>query len=97
MDRNTRWRLTPSDAFTRREWDGESIVYDERNGATHLLGTGATSLLKALSEARSPMTAEALLVAALGPQSNVDVSDGSGVEAAIGELARSGLIECLPP
>ena len=93
MDRNTRWRLVAPEAYSHREWDGESIIYDERNGATHLLGTGATSLLRALQDAPGPLTTEALVEAAFPAKPAFGDHDWQAVEAAILGLQRSGLIE----
>jgi len=97
LDRNTRWRLAAPEACSHREWDGESIVYDERNGATHLLGTGATSLLHALQHAPEPLTTEALVEVAFPAKPTVEDQDWQVVEAAILGLQRSGLIESSPP
>lgn len=97
MDRNSCWRLAAPEVVARREWDGESIAYDERSGATHLLGAGATSLLRALREAPEPLTAEALVGVAFPAKPLIDDHDWELVEAAIVALEHSGLIQSSRP
>jgi PqqD family protein of HPr-rel-A system len=82
--------MAAPEALACREWDDESVVYDDRSGATHRLGAGATLLLQALRRSGA-MTTEALLrvaFAASDPGDDVRAI----VEETIAELERLGLI-----
>ena len=97
MDQKTCWRLAAPEAYASREWDGESIAYDERSGATHLLGAGATALLRVLREAPEPLTAEALARVVFPAEPLIDDRDRELVEAAIVALEQAGLIQSSRP
>jgi PqqD family protein of HPr-rel-A system len=42
------WSLRPGQTLQYRQWDGESVLYNDLSGDTHLLGEAAIVLLQAL-------------------------------------------------
>lgn len=85
-----RWRCVPDDALAWREWDGESVVRNERSGSTHLLAPLAAEILKLLSAAPDGLdTAE--LAARLADSVASRQVDTIAVEEVLREFRRLGL------
>ncbi len=56
-----RWRAASPNDLSWRCWDDELVVFDQRTGDTHHLGTLSGSVLLALIEAGSPLAAASLM------------------------------------
>lgn len=44
------WRIVPGQSLRSRSWDGQSVLYNEVSGATHLLDEDTLALLHALRD-----------------------------------------------
>lgn len=44
------WCIVPGQALQSRSWDGQSVLYNEVSGATHLLDEATLELLHALRD-----------------------------------------------
>lgn len=44
------WCIVPGQSLRSRSWDGQSVLYNEVSGATHLLDEETLALLHALHE-----------------------------------------------
>ncbi len=44
------WRIVPGQLLRSRSWDGQSVLYNEVSGATHLLDDATLELLQALRD-----------------------------------------------
>lgn len=44
------WRIVPGQSLRSRSWDGQSVLYNEVSGATHLLDDATLDLLHALRD-----------------------------------------------
>lgn len=44
------WRIVPGQLLRSRSWDGQSVLYNEVSGATHLLDDTILELLQALRD-----------------------------------------------
>jgi len=84
------WQIADGDACAWCSWDGEAVVYDARNGATHLLGPGPTLIFGVLRSTPQGATSAALASAV---RSRLDAQcDPGEVEAAILALMRLDLV-----
>lgn len=45
------WRIVPGQSLRSRSWDGQSVLYNDISGATHLLDDVTLDLLHALQDA----------------------------------------------
>jgi PqqD family protein of HPr-rel-A system len=66
------WSLRPGQTLQHRHWDGETVLYNDLSGDTHLLGDAALVLLLALQD--GPATRQAL-AGALQAEFGVDALD----------------------
>lgn len=57
------WSLRPGQTLQHRQWDGETVVYNDLSGDTHLLGDAAIVLLQALRDGPATCAALAALLA----------------------------------
>jgi PqqD family protein of HPr-rel-A system len=89
------WQIAAPEALSLRAWDGESVVFDGRSGATHLLAAGTTLLLRVLQESPSPMTLPALMEAIRARLASE--CDPADVEGAVLALERLGLVRSSRP
>jgi hypothetical protein len=71
------WRIVPGQLLRSRSWDGQSVLYNEVSGATHLLDDATLDLLHALRD--EDMT----------PQD----WDDAGVQHTLAELGKLYLVE----
>jgi PqqD family protein of HPr-rel-A system len=85
-----RWRCVPDDALAWREWDGESVVRNERTGSTHLLAPLAAEILKLLSAAPAGLNS-ADLATRLADSAASRQADTIAVEEVLREFRRLGL------
>lgn len=44
------WRIVPGQSLRSRSWDGQSVLYNEVSGATHLLDDATLELLHAVRD-----------------------------------------------
>jgi PqqD family protein of HPr-rel-A system len=86
------WRLTPGQRLRHRQWQGESVLYNDLSGDTHLLADSAIHLLLALQA--GPATQAALAAGVrrefAGDDGEVDDATVAGL---LGELQALVLIE----
>ncbi|PIL46996.1 hypothetical protein CR105_02310 [Massilia eurypsychrophila] len=75
------WCLTPGQALRHRQWQGESVLYNDLSGDTHLLSEAGLFLLLALQA--GPLTERALLA---GVRAEFDADDGEVGDAMVAEL-----------
>jgi PqqD family protein of HPr-rel-A system len=81
--------LKAGQRLQRREWDGETVLYNDLSGDTHLLNDAALALLLALQQAPQSRQQLAELLGEPGP-------DLDAVDALLGELEALSLIEYTP-
>jgi PqqD family protein of HPr-rel-A system len=88
------WRVIPGQSLRYRQWDDDTLLYNDLSGATHLLGPAALCLLETL---RPAPAAEAALAGALRAAFEVD-EDALEDELAglLASLVRLDLIESCP-
>ena len=86
------WRLIPGQSLQFRTWDGESVLYNDLSGDTHLLGDSAIHLLLALQASAQEQHA---LVDSLCAAFQVERDEEAEHEAAslLAELSALSLIE----
>jgi PqqD family protein of HPr-rel-A system len=89
-----RWRCVPVAALAWREWDGESVVRNERTGSTHLLSPLAARVLQNLLKADAALSV-ADLAAALDDDDAVasTAERSAAIAAVLVEFKRLGLAE----
>lgn len=75
------WRLAPGQRLRRRHWQGESVLYNDLSGDTHLLDEAAIHVLLALQP--GPATQRAL---AAGVRAEFAGDDGEVDDAAVADL-----------
>lgn len=44
------WRVVPGQSLLHRSWDGQSVLYNDVSGSTHLLDDATLELLLALRD-----------------------------------------------
>jgi PqqD family protein of HPr-rel-A system len=95
---NLRWRIASPALLACREWDGQAVMHDQRTGATHMLGPGATAVWSALATAGGPSTVTSL-AAALQPPGGAggEAATVDAVAAVVADLARLGVVEAVAP
>jgi hypothetical protein len=86
-----RWRSVPSSAIALHEWDGETVIRNERSGSSHLLGPLAGCVLQVLLKARIAL-GPAEIAAALHPHPAA-TDDLAEIETVLSEFRRLGLAE----
>ena len=88
------WCIADRDALSTRSWAGESVVYDDRSGATHRLGRGPSLILSMLGEQSrvSELALAERLRRELGTEWNDQV-----LQAALEELERLELVRSEHP
>lgn len=77
-----RWRLADGQRLSRREWDGEAVLFNDLSGSTHLLSSTAVWLLERLAAAPDdiPGLAAALESALAADMAGEPGDDASGHE-----------------
>lgn len=71
------WRIVPGQLLRSRSWDGQSVLYNEVSGATHLLDDAILDLLHAM---RDDSLAQ-------------EDWDDAGLQQTLAELAKLYLVE----
>jgi hypothetical protein len=71
------WRIVPGQCLRSRSWDGQSVLYNEVSGATHLLDDATLALLHAVRA--GDLTA--------------DEWDDAALQDVLAELAKLHLVE----
>jgi PqqD family protein of HPr-rel-A system len=91
---NRKWKLTSIHAHSLRRWDGESVVYNNVSGDTHLMGFLATGLLCVLRDAPSDSIS---LSESLGPMRQAETAEQFllQIEQVLADLHALALIEPL--
>lgn len=85
------WGRVPGQSLSHRSWDGETVLFNDLSGDTHLLDADALALLLVLQE--SPQD-----VAALAQRLAPGDHEGATVIAAmLGDLAAIHLVAPLAP
>lgn len=86
------WQLTPGQLLRSRQFDDESVLYNELSGDTHLLGASAMHLLGQLQQ--GPVS-EASLLAALADalECTRDARFDTDAGAVLAQLAALSLIQ----
>jgi PqqD family protein of HPr-rel-A system len=88
------WRVIPGQSLRYRQWDDDTLLYNDLSGATHLLGPAVLCLLETL---RAAPAAEAALADALRAAFEVDEASLDGELAGLlAGLVRLDLIEPCP-
>lgn len=88
------WRVIPGQSLRYRQWDDDTLLYNDLSGATHLLGPAALCLLETL---RAAPAAETALADALRAAFEVDEDTLAGELAELlAGLVRLDLIEPCP-
>ena len=73
-------------------------MYDERTGATHMLGAGATAVWSALASAGGASSVEALALALASGEDDRDEPVATEVVSSVlADLARLGVLEAVKP
>jgi len=85
------WRCVPVDALAWREWDGETVVRNERTGSTHLLGPLAARVLQLLLEADGGLSVGDLLSRLDASLTSGALEPSAAVEEVLTEFRRLGL------
>jgi PqqD family protein of HPr-rel-A system len=75
------WRLTPGQALRYRQWQGESVLYNDLSGDTHLL---ADASLHVLLQLQAGPAAQSALAASV--RAEFDADDGEVDDTAVAEL-----------
>ncbi|MES2316932.1 MAG: HPr-rel-A system PqqD family peptide chaperone [Pseudomonadota bacterium] len=89
------WRITPGQALRLRQFDDESVLYNDLSGDTHLLGDSAVHLLSVLQH--GPTSRGALLDAlALAHGRERDAAFERDADALLATLAGFFLIQAAP-
>lgn len=81
MQADLTWCLTPGQSLRYRQWQGESVLYNDLSGDTHLLADGALHLLLVLQA--GPARGSAL---AASVRAEFDADDGEVDDAMVAEL-----------
>jgi PqqD family protein of HPr-rel-A system len=93
-DCSVRWRAAAAGALTWREWDGETVVFNEETGSTHLLNELAVEILRCLVATEGGAT-----IGTLAAELADDASSGDNPEwtraiaEALSDFARVGLAQ----
>ncbi|MET0961394.1 MAG: HPr-rel-A system PqqD family peptide chaperone [Noviherbaspirillum sp.] len=90
-----KWRLCRGQTLRLLSTDDESVIYNDRSGATHLISMPATRLLQRLQQAPAD-TATLAAFSALEWALEDDAELDHVVEALLAELDEAGLIEVCP-
>jgi PqqD family protein of HPr-rel-A system len=75
------WCLSPGQSLRYRQWQGESVLYNDLSGDTHLLADVSVHVLLALQA--GPLSQRAL---AAGVRAEFDAADGEVDDAMLAEL-----------
>lgn len=78
--------------MTCREWHGETVVFNQETGSTHLLDEFAGIVLRRLMATECGTTVEELATAlACGPDAGEQQESRQAVTAVLAEFARLGV------
>jgi PqqD family protein of HPr-rel-A system len=85
------WSLRPGQTLQHRHWDGETVLYNDLSGDTHLLGEAAIVLLQAL---RTGPATHAALTAVLKDEFEAgDDELGAEAESLLEHMKRLFLVD----
>jgi PqqD family protein of HPr-rel-A system len=87
------WRLTPGQTLRYRHWQGESVLYNDLSGDTHLLADSAIHVLLVLQAGPAAHSALAASVRREFAGDDGEVDDAT-VAGLLDELQSLVLIEC---
>lgn len=87
-DLDVLWRLADGQALVHRTWDGETLLFNDLSGDTHLLDAGALAVLLALQAGTRTETA---LCAAAGL--DADAAGRAQLAALLADLEVLSLIQ----
>jgi PqqD family protein of HPr-rel-A system len=89
-DLDVLWRLADGQALVHRTWDGETLLFNDLSGDTHLLDASALAVLLALREG---MQAESALCVAAGL--DADAAGRAQLGALLADLEVLSLIQAV--
>ena len=93
-DSHVVWRAVPIDVLVWREWDSESVVFNQRTGNTHLLNESAGEILRRLLDSDGGATVESLVADLIDEPNGPDHARWIGaIGAVLSDFARLGLAQ----
>jgi PqqD family protein of HPr-rel-A system len=90
-----RWALIDPDSVETAHWDDETVLYDDREGSTHVVSAAAGRVVAALATAGAPVPRETLAGALAGPDGAAPEPDL--LDTVLEELMRIGVVRTAPP
>lgn len=90
----TRWRAVPAETLHFAHWEGQSVLFHQPSGRTHLLNEAMVVLLtRVLSEPRTAVDSFRELTGEAAVDSEESIEELDRVQDALGWLEELGLVE----